>query len=168
MNRETILIVDDNKEIVYSLGKLLRFEGYEIVEAFDGMEALACSGREEEPRSGGHSASVPAPAVSLVRPQRRSLCPGKNPDSVSAPDCPDLRRHFGGPLARKASLRAFPSGGLSPAAFAVSVAVFDLLLTAVLFLAGLQMFFLYILGAYLSKDYLENKKRPIYIVKERG
>ncbi|MFQ9891811.1 MAG: response regulator transcription factor [Emergencia sp.] len=40
MNGETILIVDDNKEIVYSLGKLLRFEGYEIIEAFDGMEAL--------------------------------------------------------------------------------------------------------------------------------
>lgn len=45
---------------------------------------------------------------------------------------------------------------------------FDLILTAVLFLASLQMFFLYILGAYLSKDYLENKNRPIYIVKERG
>lgn len=40
MAEETILVVDDNKEIVYSLGKLLRFEGYEIVEAYDGMEAL--------------------------------------------------------------------------------------------------------------------------------
>ena len=37
---ETILIVDDNREIVDSLGKLLQLEGYDILEAFDGMEAL--------------------------------------------------------------------------------------------------------------------------------
>lgn len=40
MNTETILIVDDNKEIVYSLGELLKYEGYEVVKAYDGMEAL--------------------------------------------------------------------------------------------------------------------------------
>lgn len=40
MSAEIILVVDDNKEIVYSLGKLLKFEGYEIIEAYDGMEAL--------------------------------------------------------------------------------------------------------------------------------
>ncbi|MGF6375462.1 DNA-binding response OmpR family regulator [Clostridiales Family XIII bacterium PM5-7] len=40
MAKETILVVDDNKEIVYSLGKLLTFEGYEIIEAYDGVEAL--------------------------------------------------------------------------------------------------------------------------------
>lgn len=44
----------------------------------------------------------------------------------------------------------------------------DLILFAVLILGSLQMLFIYILGAYLSKDYLENKKRPVYIVKERG
>lgn len=44
----------------------------------------------------------------------------------------------------------------------------DLLLIVVLFLSSLQMLFLYILGAYLSKDYLENKRRPIYIVKEKN
>ena len=27
--------------------------------------------------------------------------------------------------------------------------------------------FIYILGAYLSKDYMENKKRPVYIIKEK-
>ena len=37
---ETILIVDDNKEIVYSLGELLKYEGYAVVKAYDGMEAL--------------------------------------------------------------------------------------------------------------------------------
>lgn len=43
----------------------------------------------------------------------------------------------------------------------------DMVLFAVLMLSSLQMMFIYILGAYLSKDYLENKKRPIYIVKEK-
>ena len=37
----TILIVDDNREIVDSLGKLLVIEGYEILTAYDGMEALS-------------------------------------------------------------------------------------------------------------------------------
>lgn len=37
----TILIVDDNREIVDSLGKLLAIEGYEILTAYDGMEALS-------------------------------------------------------------------------------------------------------------------------------
>ncbi|MCI8608566.1 MAG: glycosyltransferase family 2 protein [Firmicutes bacterium] len=44
----------------------------------------------------------------------------------------------------------------------------DVVLSLVLLLAGIQMIFLYILGAYLSKDYMENKKRPVYIVRERG
>ena len=34
------MVVDDNKEIVYSIGKLLKYEGYEVIEAYDGMEAL--------------------------------------------------------------------------------------------------------------------------------
>ena len=37
---ETILVVDDNREIVDSLGKLLAIEGYEILTACDGIEAL--------------------------------------------------------------------------------------------------------------------------------
>ena len=40
MDAETILIVDDNREIVDSLGKLLKLEGYFIITAYDGMEAL--------------------------------------------------------------------------------------------------------------------------------
>lgn len=43
----------------------------------------------------------------------------------------------------------------------------DLLLFFILFLSSLQMLFIYILGAYLSRDYLENKRRPVYIVKEK-
>ena len=40
MGVETILIVDDNKEIVDSLGKLLVLEGYDVLTAYDGMDAL--------------------------------------------------------------------------------------------------------------------------------
>mgnify|MGYP002706993298 FL=1 len=40
MDSETILVVDDNKEIVYSLGELLKYEGYQVVNAYDGIEAL--------------------------------------------------------------------------------------------------------------------------------
>ena len=49
-----------------------------------------------------------------------------------------------------------------------AVSSFDIIITVVLMLGSLQMLFLYILGAYLSKDYLENKKRPLYIVRERS
>ena len=40
MDAETILVVDDNREIVYSLSKLLEFEGYSVRKAYDGLEAL--------------------------------------------------------------------------------------------------------------------------------
>lgn len=44
---ETILIVDDNREIVYSLGELLKYEGYGIEKAYDGMEALEILGEKD-------------------------------------------------------------------------------------------------------------------------
>ena len=40
MAREKILVVDDNREIVYSISELLRYEGYQVANAYDGMEAL--------------------------------------------------------------------------------------------------------------------------------
>ena len=40
MEQETILVVDDNKEIVYSISELLKYEGYQALGAYDGMEAL--------------------------------------------------------------------------------------------------------------------------------
>lgn len=43
-----------------------------------------------------------------------------------------------------------------------------LLVCLILLLNGIQMLFLSILGQYISKDYMESKKRPIYIVKKRG
>ena len=44
---ERILVVDDNKEIVYSISELLKYEGYETVKAYDGMEALAAMEKQE-------------------------------------------------------------------------------------------------------------------------
>jgi Response regulators consisting of a CheY-like receiver domain and a winged-helix DNA-binding domain len=40
MNKERILVVDDDKEIVNAIGKLLSLEGYEVEKAYDGLEAL--------------------------------------------------------------------------------------------------------------------------------
>ena len=46
MEAEKILVVDDNKEIVYSISELLKYEGYETLKAYDGMEALNIMERE--------------------------------------------------------------------------------------------------------------------------
>lgn len=40
MDAETILVVDDNREIVYTISELLKYEGYRVLCAYDGMEAL--------------------------------------------------------------------------------------------------------------------------------
>ena len=47
MEKETILVVDDNKEIVYSISELLKYEGYEVIKAYDGMEALKAMGENK-------------------------------------------------------------------------------------------------------------------------
>ena len=39
MAEETVLVVDDNKEIVYSISELLKYEGYRTLAAYDGMQA---------------------------------------------------------------------------------------------------------------------------------
>lgn len=46
------------------------------------------------------------------------------------------------------------------------VAGFPTLICLILLIGGIQLFCIGILGQYLSKTYLEAKKRPIYIVKE--
>lgn len=43
-----------------------------------------------------------------------------------------------------------------------------LLVCLILALNGIQMIFLSLLGQYMSKDYMESKKRPIYIIKKKG
>ncbi|OME64364.1 DNA-binding response regulator [Paenibacillus odorifer] len=47
MKRKTILLVDDEKEIVELLSIYLCNEGYRLLKAYDGMEALACLQKEE-------------------------------------------------------------------------------------------------------------------------
>lgn len=43
------------------------------------------------------------------------------------------------------------------------------IVTAIItFLSSLQLLMVFILGEYLSKDYLENKNRPLYIVREQS
>ena len=42
---EVVMVVDDNKEIVYSISELLKYEGYRVIPAYDGMEALTCLSR---------------------------------------------------------------------------------------------------------------------------
>lgn len=50
--------------------------------------------------------------------------------------------------------------------FGDPVAGYPSLVSIVLFLSGIQLFSLGIIGQYMAKMYLETKKRPIYIVKE--
>lgn len=40
MERNRILVVDDDREILFSMSKLLEYEGFEVLKASDGMEAL--------------------------------------------------------------------------------------------------------------------------------
>ena len=42
------------------------------------------------------------------------------------------------------------------------------LVCIIFFISGIQLFCIGILGQYLAKTYLETKKRPIYIVKEKN
>ena len=51
-------------------------------------------------------------------------------------------------------------------AFGDPVAGYPSLICAILFIGGIQLFCIGILGQYLSKAYLETKNRPIYIIKE--
>ena len=51
--------------------------------------------------------------------------------------------------------------------FGDPVAGWPSLVTIIVFLGGIQLLCLGIMGLYISKTYLETKKRPIYIVRER-
>ena len=51
-------------------------------------------------------------------------------------------------------------------AFGEAVAGFPSIMCAIFLLGGLQLFCIGVLGQYLSKTYLETKRRPIYIVRE--
>ena len=49
-----------------------------------------------------------------------------------------------------------------------SVAGWASLVSIILFIGGIQLLALGIIGHYISKIFLETKKRPVYIVKEKG
>ena len=51
-------------------------------------------------------------------------------------------------------------------AFGDPVAGFPTLISAITFIGGVQLFCLGILGQYMSKMYLEVKRRPVYLIKE--
>ena len=51
--------------------------------------------------------------------------------------------------------------------FGDPVAGFPSLIVIIALLGGIQLLFLGIIGEYLAKTYMETKKRPIYIIKER-
>lgn len=53
-------------------------------------------------------------------------------------------------------------------AFGDPVVGYPSLMCVILFVGGVQLFCMGILGKYLSKTYLETKKRPIYLVKEEN
>ena len=42
------------------------------------------------------------------------------------------------------------------------------MMCVLLFIGGIQLFSIGVLGKYLSKTYLETKHRPLYILKEEG
>lgn len=46
MQGQKILVVDDDTEILFSMSKLLEYEGFAVVKAHDGMEALELQERE--------------------------------------------------------------------------------------------------------------------------
>ncbi len=46
------------------------------------------------------------------------------------------------------------------------VAGYPSLVCIIFFIGGVQLFCVGVLGQYVSKTYLETKKRPLYIVKE--
>lgn len=50
--------------------------------------------------------------------------------------------------------------------FGITTAGFATIITIILFLGGIQLIGLGILGEYIGKIYLESKKRPIYIVED--
>lgn len=56
-------------------------------------------------------------------------------------------------------------GGI--AAAQVHLTQFDALFALILFLGGMQMLILYIVGMYLAKDCMENRKRPVFVVREK-
>ena len=89
MEAETILVVDDNKEIVYSISELLKYEGYQVIKAYDGMEALEALEKENIPMAEAEVTMIPQTWVELtdeaaVRSLQKTLDLLEDDDDVQA------------------------------------------------------------------------------------
>lgn len=51
--------------------------------------------------------------------------------------------------------------------FGISIPGYPTLVCLILLIGGIQMLMLGVIGEYLGRDYLENKRRPLYIARER-
>ena len=51
--------------------------------------------------------------------------------------------------------------------FGISIPGYPTIITLMLFLGGLELLSLGIMGAYIGRNYIETKKRPIYVARER-
>lgn len=58
--------------------------------------------------------------------------------------------------------------GISTLIFGNKVSGYTTIVCLILFLNGIQLLVISVLGEYISKNYMESKGRPIYIVKETG
>lgn len=56
--------------------------------------------------------------------------------------------------------------GISTLVFGNEVSGYTTIVCLILFLNGVQLLVISVLGEYISKNYMESKGRPIYIVKE--
>ena len=51
-------------------------------------------------------------------------------------------------------------------AWGIDIPGYATIITLILFLGGMQLFSLGIIGEYIGRNYIETKNRPIYIAKE--
>ena len=56
--------------------------------------------------------------------------------------------------------------GISTLIFGNEVSGYTTIVCLILFLNGIQLLVIAVIGEYISKTYMESKERPIYIVKE--
>ena len=56
---------------------------------------------------------------------------------------------------------------IKAAIFGDPVSGFPSLIVIISLLGGMQLLFLWIIGEYLARNYMETKKRPVYIVKNK-
>lgn len=112
MNQPKILVVDDDKEIVGAIKKRLEMEDYEIITAYDGLEAMDVLMEQE----------VQLLIIDVMMPKMDGLSMGAD-DYISKPFRPDelvarvksqLRRYmqFGGMNAAKSNKEQIINGGL--------------------------------------------------------